>query len=180
MFKKIFSILLVFLLCCSTSIILFAQTKPSRVEETEIIDPTSVSSDYVMTVNVDSEYLEWLLGVPDEIVSASTIELLEYFLESPFVGQQIYSCSSSFEEREIDFSCHEAFRELISREDFMEALENYAESILCSLKSSERDRAAFEKLLAQPHVESLISDSEHIATSYPNLRSIYTTSEIVP
>ena len=195
MFKKIFSMVLVFLICCSTSITVFAQAEHSHVEEndasngneeTAIINVTSpspgivvtdaemiIASDCVQTATADSEYLEWLLGASDEIISASTIELLEYFLKSPFMGQQVYSCFSTPNNREIDFSCHEAFRELISREDCVESLESYAESILCGSKSDELDIAKFEKLLAQPSVESLISDS------YPNLRSIYTASEVV-
>lgn len=142
---------------------------------------TIVSSDCVYTDTADSEYLEWLFGTPDEIISASTGELLEYFLKSPFMGQQVYSCSSTFHDNEIDFSCHEAFRELVSREDFIKALESYAGKVLYSSGSNELDRIEFEKLLAQPFVKSLISDSEYTATAdnYPNLRSMYTASEVV-
>lgn len=148
------------------------------IEDTQTI----ISSDCVYTATADPEYLEWLLGAPDEIISASTGELLEYFLKSPFMGQQVYSCSSLFHDNEIDFSCHEVFRELVSREDFIDVLESYAGSILYSSGSNESDRIEFEKLLAQPFVESLISDSEYTVTAdkYPNLRSIYTASEVVP
>lgn len=198
MFRKIFSLVLVILICCSTSMNVFARAEHSHMEENNasnsneepaITNATSISSeiitdepetvmdsDYVMTAKADSEYLEWLLDVPDEIVSASTIELLEYFLESPFMGQQIYSCSSTFEEREIDFSCHEAFRELVSREDCIEVLESYAGSILYSSENDELDIAKFEKLLAQPLVESILSDLSATAKSYPNLQRI---SEVV-
>lgn len=198
MFKKIISLILVVLVCCSTAMTVFVQAENSHVEENNVSNgneepsitnaklisseivaeepETVISSDYVMTASVDSEYFEWLLCVPDEIISASTIELLEYFLKSPFMGQQIFSCSSTLEEREIDFSCHEAFRELISREDCIDVLENYAESILNGSKSDELDRTKFEKLLAQPLVKSIISDLPSIATRCPNLQSLYTTS----
>lgn len=201
MFKKIFSLVLVVLICCSTSMNVFAQTEHSHVEENDvangneepaITDTTSLSSeivieeseivenfDYLFTASADSEYLEWLLGAPDEIICASTSELLEYFLESPFMGQQIYSFSSTFEEREIDFSCHEAFRELVSREDCIEVLENYAGSILYSSENDELDIAKFEKLLAQPLVGSILSDLPSTAESCPNLQSIYAQSEVV-
>lgn len=194
MFKKIFSMMLVFLLCCSASITVFALAEHSHVEENDafsgneetaiinVTSPTSeIDSDYVFTVTADSEYWDWLVGAPDEILSASTIELLEYFLNSRFVEQTIYSyASSTMYKRELGFSCSEAFRELISRDDFMEALEIYAESILSSSESSEQDKFKFEKLLAQPSVKSLISDSEYSAINYPNLLSIYVTSQVVP
>lgn len=201
MFRKIFPMILAFLLCCSVSITVFAQAEHSYVEEndtsngneeTAIINVTSpspgivvtdagtaIASDYVQTATADPEFVDWILGAPDEIMSASTIELLEYFLNSRFMGQEVYSCSSTLSNRKSDFSCHEAFRELISREDCMKALEDYAESIINGSKSGELDKIKFEKLLVQPLVESLISDSEYDATSYPNLRSIYTTSEVV-
>ncbi len=201
MFKKFFSLILAVLICCSTSMNVFAQTEHSHIAENvvangneeaaitataslpseTVIEESEVAknSDYLFTTSADSEYLEWLLGVPDEIICASTGELLEYFLESPFMGQQIYSCSSTFEGQEIDFSCHEAFRELVSREDCIEALENYAGSILCSSENDELDIAKFEKLLAQPLVGLILSDCSSTAESYPNLQSIYAQSEVV-
>ena len=206
--KKIFSLILVALICCSTVIAVFIQAEHSRAaqndvsngnEEPAITDVTSHSSeivteereivinpdyvdvinpDYVYTVKMDPDYLEWYLGAPDEILSASTSELLEYFLESPFMGQSVLSvASTSSQIREHDFSCHEAFRELVSREDCVEALETYAGSILYSSETNELDRAMFEKLLVQPLVKSVISDFLSAAASCPNLRSIYTTLE---
>lgn len=202
MFKKIFSLILVVLICCSTSMNVFAQAEHSHVEENDvsngneepaITDTTSISSeivpeesetlinlDYVVTAKVNPEYLERMFGVPDEILSGSTLELLEYFLESQFMRERIHSyCSSTLVEREFDFSCHEAFGELISREDCIEVLENYAGSILCSSENDEWVQAKLEKILSQPAVKSLISDLSSAATSCPNLQSIYTASEAV-
>lgn len=101
-------------------------------------------------------------------------------MNTPFMGQQIFSLSSTFEKTETDFSCHKAFRELISRDDFVETLENYAGSILHGLKSDKFDIAGFDEILAQPSVKSIISDSTYSADSYPNLQSIYTAFEVVP
>ena len=201
MFKKFSLLILTVLICYSTSMTVFAQAEHSHVEEDDvsssneepsITNVTSISSkkvteepeavidsDYVVTAKVDPEYLEWIFGVPDEIKSASTTELLEYFLESPFMGQQIFSCSSTPTDKEIDFSCHEAFRELVSREDCIEVLESYAESILYSSENDESDKTKFEKLLAQPLLASIISDLPSTAKSCPNLQSIYTASEVV-
>lgn len=196
MFKKLFSAVLVFLICCTSSATAFSQTEHSLTKENDlsndnkepvIINVTSpspgvvikdvemvIASNCVQTVKADSEYLEWLLGAPEEIISGSTLELLEYFMQSPFMGQQVYSCSSTLKDKDIDFSCHEAFREFISREDCIDALEDYARSILYDSKSGELDKTKFAKLLVQPLVKLLISDlTETAATSYPNLCSIY-------
>lgn len=128
---------------------------------------------------MNPDYSEWLLGAPDEIISASTTELLEYFLKSPFMGQRIYSCSSVPDYNEIDFSCHKAFRELISREDCIDTLENYAGNILRGAESAESDKIGFAKLLTQPSVKTLIDDLADTATDYPNLRNMYTAAEAV-
>lgn len=181
MFQKILSLILVVLICCSTSITVFAQTDHSHVEENHvsgsneepaITDTTSISSeivpeksetlinpDYVVTAKVNPEYLERMFGAPDEILSGSTLELLEYFLESQFMRERIHSYgSSTLVEREFDFSYHEAFRELVSREDCIEVLESYAGNILYSSENDELDIAKLEKILSQPAVKSLISD----------------------
>lgn len=187
MFQKILSLILVVLICCSTSITVFAQTDHSHVEENHvsgsneepaITDTTSISSkivpeesetlinpDYVVTAKVNPEYLERMFGAPDEILSGSTLELLEYFLESQFMRERIHSYgSSTLVEREFNFSCHEAFRELVSREDCIEVLESYAGNILYSSENDELDIAKLEKILSQPAVKSLISDLSSAAT----------------
>ena len=199
MYKKFFPLMLAVLICCSTSMTVFARTEYSHVEENDVsnvseepeitnatplspeivIDEPEIVIDYALIASANAKYTEWLFSVPDEIMSASTIELLEYFLESQFMGQQIFSFSSTPRKRKIDFSRHEAFRELISREDFIEALESYAGSILYSSERDELDIAKFEKLLAQPLVKSIISDLPSTAASCPNLQSIYTISEVV-
>lgn len=195
MFKKFLSIILVFLMCCAALVTVFAQSEHLHAEEnsasgvseeyaaTDVTgassgivtegDRLAINPDFVYyTVTVKSEYLEWLHDAPDEILSAPTMELLEYFLDTPFMGQQIFSLSSTFEKTETDFSCHKAFRELISRDDFTEALESYAGSILHGLKNDEFDIAGFDEILAQPSVKSIISDSTYSADSYPNLQII--------
>ena len=200
MFKKIFSLTLAILLCCSTPITVFTQAEHSHIEENDVsvcIDEAAVTNtaslpletvteeleavitDYVLTTSLDSEYLEWLLCAPDEILSATTFELLDYFLKSPFMGQQIFSVSATPADREIDFSCHEAFRELISREDCIEVLESYAGSILYGSEKNELDITKLEKLLAQPSIKSIVSDLPSTASSCPNLQSIYSASEVV-
>ena len=171
MFKKFFAILVLFI-CCSASISVFAQAEHSRVEENITDAETTFDFQYVQTATADAEYLEWLLGAPDEILSAPTIELLEYFLASSFMGQQVFPCSSTMNSKEIDLSCHEAFRELVSRKDLMQALEDYAEIILNGSKSNELEKAKFEKLLVQPYVESLLHSGSRHYFQYANICKI--------
>lgn len=168
---------------------------------TDIKNSLTVKSEYTATVQVDSEYAERLFGAPDEILSASTAELLEYFIKSSFSRSKVFTCASSLEVLErvnkMDDSSHRAFRELVGREDCVEELEKYAERILRDTKIGdfykacfddeldeecfeyELDKACFEKLLAQPFIEALVF-SEHNIENYPNLQSIYTSSEVLP
>ena len=194
MLRKI-SLILAFLICSSASVAVFPRAEHSHPEENHGSNlrvaslstgraagnsELTMDSDYVQTATMNSDYSEWLLGAPDEIISASTTELLEYFLKSPFMGQRIYSCSSVPDYNEIDFSCHKAFRELISREDCIDTLENYAGNILRGAESAESDKIGFGKLLTQPSVKTLMDDLADTAADYPNLRNMYIASEVVP
>lgn len=166
---------------------------------TDIKNSLAVKSEYTATVQVSAEYAERLFGAPDEILSASTAELLEYFIETSFLRGTVLSCASTVEvyERQIDCSCHRAFRELVGREDCVEELEKYAERVLRDTKigdfykacfddeldeasfECELDKACFEKLLAQPFIEALVF-SEHNIDSYPSLQTMYADSDILP
>lgn len=168
---------------------------------TDIKNSLAVKSEYTATVQVNAEYAEWLFGAPDEILSASTAELLEYFIETSFMRGKVLSCASSLDvlerENKRDFSSHRAFRELVGREDCVEELEKYAERVLRDTKigdfykacfddeldevsfECELDKACFEKLLAQPFIEALVF-SEHNIDSYPSLQTMYADSDILP
>lgn len=174
MFKKILSLMLVLLICCTTSTTVFSQAEHSHDGESSADAETVINSNRVQTATADPEYLEWLYGAPDEILSASTAELLEYFLTSSFMGQQVFSCSSTSDSNDIDFSCHKAFRELISRGDCLEALEDHAGNVLS--RNDHPDKAKFEKLLAQASVKSLMTD----LADHPNLQSIYAAQKATP
>lgn len=193
MFKRIFSLTLALLICCTASITVFSQAEHSHAEENDVSDvneaaqginasstsfesatgDVKIDSEYIMTGTANSEYWEWLNGAPDEVLSGSTAEVLEYFLNSNFLGQQVLSCSSTPRKTEIDFSCHEAFREFISREDCIEVLESYAGSLLSSLEDDEFEITKLEEVLSALSMKPLLSDLE----SYPELQSMYTEVE---
>ncbi len=174
MFKRFFSLILILLMCCSLSSAASYQTEHSHAKGN---DETIMTSDYVLTAKVDPDLLDRLFGASDEIISGSTIELLEYFLGSPFMWEQTFSPSSIPNYEPMDFSNHKAYRELITREDLLETLDNYAKSILQGSKSDEPDKVKFEKLLIQPDVVLLISDLTDITAVYPSLQSIFNNLE---
>ncbi len=195
MFKKIFSVILVLIICCSISITVFSQTDHSHAERNApaALDAGSAIDDSIapdheakitdwevyIIPEEDPEFWEESHGAPDEVLSGSTSELLEYFLQTQFIRQRLYSevYASSFSAiptEDFDYSVHEAFRELISREDFLEVLEDHAKTIPDASKSDDdEDKRMIEKILAQPRVRSLVSDSANAAYEYPNLQSMY-------
>ena len=207
MFKKITSLILVFLLSCLTPITVFSAAAPLLVEENDVLTPQEESQfaglnantsesittesdqllldpEYIITTKVDSEYAKWLCSAPDEILSASTIELLEYFIQTPFMGQQVLTLLSSpvpNSNKKPDYTCHEAFRELISRDDFIDALEIYAAKKLCTSASDELnyDNKVFEKLLTESSVDALLSAPAYSTADHPNLQRMRDTSNAV-
>lgn len=203
MFKKITSLIMVFLLCCLTPIAAFSEAGYSPTEEN---DPSSdnvaqkdhaltdsnantnetttfqnvqmrINPEYLITIQADPEYLEMLRSAPDEILSASTIELLEYFIQTPFMQQEAHPMymSSLISYPHIDYTSFEAFRELIARDDFTDALEMYAANICdTSMNNLEDiDTAAFEMILGQASVISIMSSPTYNAADHPNIQRVF-------
>ena len=84
----------------------------------------------VYTATCDSSLLESIYVVPNEILSSSTDELLEYFLNSPYMMGQVYNLSSfATEQPNRDYSDHPAFKELLTRDDLSSSIENVGASI---------------------------------------------------
>lgn len=131
-------------------------------------------SDSTITV-ADPEYLcvfvkdgadvsDELLAVPEEILSAPTRELLEYFMNSDFMKNRAASetlKSAPRETDDMDYSCHRAFCELISRADFVECLEDYARSLPedCSINYFSSPGTALAKVLKQPSVKKIVDEA---------------------
>lgn len=137
-----------------------------------------INEEFVQTTTVNPDFMEWLYGMPKDLRSGTTVELLDYFLQSPFMGQQLYSCSSIREsdQKRANFTVHEAFFELISRKDFLAELENYAQSI--SGKSRSTDLHKIELILQQNTVREIISESACSSLDYPCLQNIYTALNV--
>ncbi len=148
---------------------LSSNTHPSRVD----FDPSTG----MYTTYLNEEYAERLYGASDEVLSSSTSELLEYFLQSFFMNQELmreaYLSSVPEEPYEPDYSCNEAFAELLIRDDLTEVLEKYAGKILRGKfdvnYTISGDETSFDKVLKQQSVKSLLTD----LTDMPNLQKMY-------
>lgn len=178
MFKKLLSsVLLLSLICFSLSTAAFSQAEPPGEIENNV---ESDSSDGMYTTFLNAECAERLYGAPDEVLSSSTSELLEYFLQSYFMKMELISeafmSSVPAEPQEFDYGCNDAFAELVSRNDFVEVLEEYAGKILRGEYEVEynlnEDESSFDKVLKQPSVKSLLTD----LTDFPNLQEMYDKS----
>ncbi|MBQ4641839.1 MAG: hypothetical protein IJB47_04440 [Oscillospiraceae bacterium] len=195
MLKKICFLMLVFLLCCCLTVPAFFQDYPVNLEkidvsgedlETVAIDEDSTiwetvetdaesvrASDYVLTIERDPEYLQWLYGTPKEVLSGSTAKLLEFFMESNYMGQQVYSCSSvPVNPVVLDYTYHTAFSELITRKDFLKQLDHYAENALGKSTDFNADEIKLKKVLEQAPVKALMGNVRNFSSQYPNLQSL--------
>lgn len=212
MFKKITSLILVFLLSCLTPITEFSAAAPLHVEDNDvsstqddhdhqtleermalhpetaiIAEKYNIDPEGIYFSSASQERLDAYYGAPDEILSASTIELLEYFIQTPFMGQKVFTLLSSpvpNSNEKPDYTCHEAFRELISRDDFIDALEIYAAKLLCTSTSVElnfdnRVFEKFEKLLTESSVDALLASPAYSTADHPNLQRMRDTSNAV-
>ncbi len=164
MIKKLLSItMLIFLTCFSLSAVACSNTKPSDENDEYAAD--------------EAELWEWKYGAPDEVLSGSTSELLEFFLQSNYMWMELayegFLSSPPTTPHEPDFTCHEAFAELITRDDLPKVLEEYAGKILRGKfdvnYTISGDETSFDKVLKQPSVKSLLTD----LTDMPNLQKMY-------
>lgn len=199
MIKKLFCVFLVFVMCFSLSTVTSARTTSYIAEKNEsindnmkLLDSEEASSDletatenrlyidpkYIRTIVVDTEKRGWLYNIPNEVMVGPTSELLEYFLQSNYMFEQVFSCSSVFSEKgEEDFSRNMAFRELIARDDFVESLDAYAKEILNGKKDIGFNKVVFQKVINQPAVQLLVADLADTA-DYPNLQTMYADVDI--
>ncbi len=184
MLQKILSISLVLSLCLSMTIIVSSQDKATEelyVTDTEIVtdEEVTTSSGVQMLPNGsfrsagNTEYVERLLHVSDEVLALPTEALFEHFMASEYMENSLVSNLSTFNPKPRDFTWHEAYCELIDRTDFLDAVEAYVE---VGLPIAETDRTVALKLcnlLAQPTVNSLFEDAYAAGESYPALQQYY-------
>ena len=119
-------------------------------------------------------------SVPRKILRGNTEDLFDYFCESEFLLNEIMHgmLFSSIEQYNkyadsSDFTVHEAFRELITRDDFMTVLEIYAKDTLTSSNPEDFAAAKLERILRQKSVKDKFSLLQNTSTDYPYISSYY-------
>lgn len=130
---------------------------------------TSSSADILESMNfytlpADESIVQRLFDAPDDILVAPTGELLEYFMNSLFICDQIMApalMSVQYDIPDVDYVQNKAFKELISRSDFLNCLESYAEALPanCSMKGVSAEGAALAKMLEQPDVKRILLEN---------------------
>ena len=110
-----------------------------RLDSTEINNSSITDTVFFTTASTNTEYVSRLYRVSDEILAASTPELLDYFLQSQFMrdmlAKEIAASSVSLlqqKNHEDYFFYHDAFNELIRRDDLTAALDMCARQITTS------------------------------------------------
>lgn len=178
MFRKKYLILIALIIMSGILMTSYPMVHASETEKNDLILENATFYACPDEVN---EYYEQLKYVPDDVLSGSTENLLEYFLKSDYMTYQRMReglLSSPDLVRFVDYTEHPAFKELISRKDFPESLEAYVKDLLTDSKFTEDFADTFEKLFEQPAIKSLIFDNDNVARDYPNLQSIYSQSQV--
>ena len=163
-----------FLLCCavivsfSLPISAFGQfASDDEVTGAEVTnglanEPDSSDKDpFLFITGADPTLVDSFYSVSDEILAASTEELLSYFLGS-LAERKIYPFASTqyVEERSRDFSNHPAFIELLSRGDLLPALRSY-ESALEGYEES-REYEFFQEFIEHPAFKQAFANSSEL------------------
>lgn len=110
------------------------------------------------TFALPAKNFENYLSIPEEMLSASTAELLKYFLNSTYlIGQLGILSSAQYENNENDFSKHKAFEELLNRDDLVPAIKEYA-SNLSTRENNLIELKPFQKFLDQIEIKEIIEN----------------------
>ncbi len=130
MIKKIISILMVFCLGASMTLPIFSGAEIATESPAE-----ESASDEALRykIPVSEEYLARFFYAPEEVLSSSTPDLLDYFLGSLFMSNQTLPLSSSLDSEkksdEMDYMKNAAFRELMKREDLIDVVGLYVRNV---------------------------------------------------
>ena len=151
---------------------LVASSATVEVEENESVS-AFINPEWICTGAWDSGYRDWLCSAPSEVLMGTTSELLEYFLESNFLGQHIFSVAPTSRVTKVDFTINEAFKELISRDDFIKTLEDYAKDVLNGTRSDVFAERKLEKILEQDSVKNVFFATADSSLNCPVIASLY-------
>lgn len=181
MLRKRIVLPLVFLLCCALAVAAFFLTRQAPADKGEELDASTAATTPENTTAPTQSPTEppVLIDVPEEILSAPTQELLEYFLLSPFMSQQAFPDDVTATDLEVDYTCHAAFRELINRANFRRVLKEYSGTAPGALRTDILFFGNnFKTLLSHPYIAELFSDPANNYFDYLNVHRVYENPDI--
>ena len=110
-------------------------------------------------LDYDVSILEKLVSTPKEILSGSTKELLDYFLESDLLIFDSYSRSDlATKDTLFDYSVHPAFSELIKRTDVLPEIINKA-ALISTKNTSSIEQVVFMQFLNQHEIKKIFDQN---------------------
>ena len=133
-----------------------AESPQEEAQQTYVVDQANAYE-----IPADQGWANRMYDVPEEVLSAPTDELLDYFLDSYYMQYRIAApalWSSPRVEEEPDYTENKAFAELVSRKDFLDCLEKYAKFLPadCEIEGMTAPGNALAKILKQPSVAELM------------------------
>ncbi len=155
MVKRIISVLMALVMCMTFTPTVFSVGElPSATDGKA--NETFEHETY--KIPVSDEYMEKLFGAPEEVLAGSTQELLDHFLDSLFLTFCISSSDSvGAETADLDFNDHAAFRELLTRDDFLEVLSLYVRNVYYKVTTDEYEIEKLYELVTHIPENYLIS-----------------------
>ncbi|MBE6609220.1 MAG: hypothetical protein E7634_00975 [Ruminococcaceae bacterium] len=143
--------------------------------ETEKKEPELVVDEEtgIFSMSMDPELYEKLYSAPNEVLNGTTSDLLEYFLDSHILKQQLLPLSSTNKPYKLDFTPNIAFKELVSRKDFLQMLEQYAKDAINGTRSELFAERKLEKILEQDSVKAVFWETADSSLNYPVIANLY-------
>ena len=155
--------------------------------DTSAQDAAAVNPPLHLITTVDNPaFVERMYRVDEETLALPTAELLEYFINSQLVRETISQEGlsstvgpSSAQLLSIEYTYHDAFCELLTREDFADALEDCAQTLLAENEVGLfTDMDALVSILEQSSMQVLVSGMLTSTEGYESIKTVAATRGI--
>ena len=137
----------------------------------------------VATYELSAEEQEHRYGIPDSLATGATEELLRALLTSPFMEQQLFAplsfSSMDMYDASVDYTVHEAYAELIGRDDLAPVLMRYAAQLSPASISNPREVQAFDLLMKQPAIRVALGHLDKDTVAAPIYLSTLSTDHVL-
>lgn len=118
------------------------------------------------------EILDYFYGISDDILSSDTEILLAEVIDSNFLRSSLLSDSSGpdTDDNEVDFNLYKGFTELISRDDLLPSLDNFANKLSNDKSTDKEITVRLFRRLIKEIINALQLDTASIIKKYSYLR----------